>query len=646
MLSYAQNFEDVWLARLFDGKRDGFYIDIGASHPESLSVTKHFYDLGWHGINIEPLPEPFSRLQAGRPRDLNLQVAIDCTRSQATCFQVVGQEVLSTMDPVHAKVLANKGYTVRPVTVETRPLSDIVARHVDREVDFVKIDVEGAEAAVLASADWRIFRPRVLLIEATVPDGGFSSWDASRIEVRCPWEPALLDAGYVFAFFDGLNRYYLRAEDRGLLPRFSLPLGHWDQIEAPAAKLLSLKQQLQDRFDMGFKARAREFAGYVKRRILHSVFTRLQAWVETPSRPGRREPAARNALRFPTLGVTPPEPPPSPIDGKPAERFLFRTGDTRFGDPGSEDIHLDERHGIAITSPSRSAEELEERYRSRYNAKGLPTIAAAAQGAYQGFDRRPAWVRALHRLPTEPLLHRWVDLTQDPTLGELQRLLRDCKVDLQAPLRVLDVGCFDGALLDDIRARTPWQADGLEPSVEAAARAAAKGHRVWVADAKGALAAIPLDRHYDVIFMGQAIEHVLDPVLVVRRLRHLLAPGGHLVMSTPNLDSVQIDWFGPTWAHWHPPYHRHIFSDLGLRALVRQAGLSTVRTRSSSNAYWSALSLGLSRLGVGAFISHVHSFDPAMTAASRRIQFWQKALWDRIGRGDYLFIAAKEGGDA
>jgi len=350
-------------------------------------------------------------------------------------------------------------------------------------------------------------------------------------------------------------------------------------------------------------------------------------------------------LDFHADPATPGPVPPSPIDGLPAERLLFHTADTRFGDPGIESVHLDERHGIAVVHPPRSAEELSELYRTRYNDPNAPTVAAAPAGSFQGFDRRPWWVRALHRLPTERLLGRWVDLSVDPTLGELKRTLAESGVALDEPLRVLDVGCFDGALMDDIRRRMPWQVEGMESNASAAARAAAKGHRIWVSAVEDALDTIPVGEQYDVIFLGQSIEHVLDPVLVIRKLRHLLSPGGHLVLSTPNLDSSQVAWFGPTWAHWHAPYHRHIFSAQGLQAVVRQAGLTPERVLSFSNAYWSALSLGLSRLGTGAFISHNHVFDAATTTASRRIQFWQKVLWDRRGLGDYLFIAAKEGGD-
>ena len=76
MISYAQNLEDVILNRLFQNKPSGFYIDIGAHDPTELSVTKHFYDLGWRGINIEPIPGSLEKFKQQRPGDINLNLAI------------------------------------------------------------------------------------------------------------------------------------------------------------------------------------------------------------------------------------------------------------------------------------------------------------------------------------------------------------------------------------------------------------------------------------------------------------------------------------------------------------------------------------------------------------------------------------------
>src|SRR4051812_32202488 len=75
LISYAQNFEDVLLRRVFADREDGFYVDIGAFDPVIGSVTKIFYDRGWSGINIEP-GSAFERLKSERARDINLNIAI------------------------------------------------------------------------------------------------------------------------------------------------------------------------------------------------------------------------------------------------------------------------------------------------------------------------------------------------------------------------------------------------------------------------------------------------------------------------------------------------------------------------------------------------------------------------------------------
>ena len=76
MISYSQNREDVLLNRLFPERSSGFYIDVGACYPVIHSVTKLFYDRGWRGINIEPLPSLSAVLTNDRPRDINLRMGL------------------------------------------------------------------------------------------------------------------------------------------------------------------------------------------------------------------------------------------------------------------------------------------------------------------------------------------------------------------------------------------------------------------------------------------------------------------------------------------------------------------------------------------------------------------------------------------
>src|SRR6476659_9728686 len=96
MISYAQNGEDVVLARAFGSRDIGFYVDVGASHPVADSVTKHFYDRGWRGINVEPVSASFQELLSERPQDRNLNIAIGFRQAARTFYQVPANPGLSS----------------------------------------------------------------------------------------------------------------------------------------------------------------------------------------------------------------------------------------------------------------------------------------------------------------------------------------------------------------------------------------------------------------------------------------------------------------------------------------------------------------------------------------------------------------------
>jgi hypothetical protein len=95
-------------------------------------------------------------------------------------------------------------------------------RHQAREIDFLKIDVEGAEADVLAGGEWRRFRPKVIIIEAISPGSGEPAWPE--------WEPFLLAQGYRFALFDTLNRLYVAQEHPEIFARVPSERAPWDSV--------------------------------------------------------------------------------------------------------------------------------------------------------------------------------------------------------------------------------------------------------------------------------------------------------------------------------------------------------------------------------------------------------------------------------
>jgi hypothetical protein len=78
-ISYAQEGEDRILSALLgleECNRQGFYIDVGAHHPERYSNTFLFYIHGWSGINIDATPGSMVAFRHERPRDINLEAAI------------------------------------------------------------------------------------------------------------------------------------------------------------------------------------------------------------------------------------------------------------------------------------------------------------------------------------------------------------------------------------------------------------------------------------------------------------------------------------------------------------------------------------------------------------------------------------------
>ena len=231
MVSYSQNGEDVILKRAFPEGRTGFYIDIGASHPQKLSVTKHFYDRGWRGINVEPLKRNFDLFINDRPRDVNLNVAVGNESGSREFFEVSDYSELSTFSAEYATNLARSGHQIRSYPVPVITGNELFAAYVDGPVDFLKIDVEGNEYEVVSSIDFLRYRPRVLVIEATIPNCGFPGWNnfASILDFE-KWEPMVLQSRYHFAYFDGLNRFYVRDEDRDLLSCFHIGLSLWDNF--------------------------------------------------------------------------------------------------------------------------------------------------------------------------------------------------------------------------------------------------------------------------------------------------------------------------------------------------------------------------------------------------------------------------------
>ena len=207
-ISYSQEFEDIIIyVVLKDYVKKGMYIDVGANDPIKFSVTKLFYDIGWSGINIEPLDDMCELLAAERPRDINLCMGAG---AKVDVMKLAVAQMGSTFAlDIQNKMGEKLFYIEKPIL----PLSLIYDRYcTNKEVHFCKIDVEGFEKEVLQGIDFQKMRPWLFIIEAAEPGTDIPSYEK--------WEYILLDNDYEFAFDMGINRYYVAKEKRFLKDKF------------------------------------------------------------------------------------------------------------------------------------------------------------------------------------------------------------------------------------------------------------------------------------------------------------------------------------------------------------------------------------------------------------------------------------------
>lgn len=240
IISYAQYNEDIILSALLHDVNKGFYVDVGANSPTLDSVTKHFYDRGWRGINIEPIKKYFDQLEKDRPNDINLQVGVGDKEGAATLREYPKNLGYSTFTDSQKNQHGNK-YPYIDYEVKTVLLRNILVEYKVNRIHFLKIDAEGFEYEVIAGSDWRKYRPEVICIESS--------------HMVKDWRPMLTQNDYRLFITDGLNDYYVAKEawdrtkdfDERVTRRHAhtLKLGHFRSWKKDSEKLDKLSNMVK-----------------------------------------------------------------------------------------------------------------------------------------------------------------------------------------------------------------------------------------------------------------------------------------------------------------------------------------------------------------------------------------------------------------
>jgi FkbM family methyltransferase len=166
--TYAQEGEDI-IAQALLPEASGFYVEVGAFHPVSISNTYLFYRKGWRGIVVDPVPEVIQHFRRRRPDDVLVECAVSNEEGEQR-FDIMPAGETNHLNSATASEPAKE--PLRNIRVHCRKLASILDEHlpVGKVIDFLSVDTEGHDLKVLQSNDWQRYCPRLVAVEDFLPE--------------------------------------------------------------------------------------------------------------------------------------------------------------------------------------------------------------------------------------------------------------------------------------------------------------------------------------------------------------------------------------------------------------------------------------------------------------------------------------------
>lgn len=160
LINNKNEYIDIILDKIFNSKRDGFYIELGANDGLKQSNTAFFeFFRNWKGILIEPSPEAFEECKISRPNSICLNLA--CVSDTYIGEFIEGDFNGHMMSSVNGNRLNNKNL----IKVKVSTLQNILDSLNINTIDFLSLDTEGYEYEVLSGLNLNKYRPKYMLIE-------------------------------------------------------------------------------------------------------------------------------------------------------------------------------------------------------------------------------------------------------------------------------------------------------------------------------------------------------------------------------------------------------------------------------------------------------------------------------------------------
>ena len=162
--------EDLIIQNYLKNINNGFYVDAGCYHPLHLSNTYLLHKRNWSGINIDISQFSIDLFNFLRPNDLNIYSAVSNTDKDVTIYF---QKKISQLNTIYKEISKKRMQgKIQEKNIKSQKLNTILnkSKFINRKIDFLNIDLEGADYEALQSLDFNIYRPKVICVEINDKD--------------------------------------------------------------------------------------------------------------------------------------------------------------------------------------------------------------------------------------------------------------------------------------------------------------------------------------------------------------------------------------------------------------------------------------------------------------------------------------------
>ena len=164
-ISYSYGGIDSLVLNIFKNQKNGFYLDIGCGHPIKNNNTYLLNKRGWSGINIDLDEENIDLFNSYRKKDVNLATAVSDKEGETDLYFYHNKSALNTISKENADFQKAKVSAIK--RIKTQTINKIIenSQFKDRKIDFLSVDVEGSELAILNNFDFTKYSPKVIVVE-------------------------------------------------------------------------------------------------------------------------------------------------------------------------------------------------------------------------------------------------------------------------------------------------------------------------------------------------------------------------------------------------------------------------------------------------------------------------------------------------